>query len=276
MTWINRGLSAILDAALSPFETWPPIAGLAAVSVVVAVAMLLVARAVSNQRAIIDVKRRIQAGLFEVRLFNDDIRALHSLGDVLRHNFTYLRLSLAPLPWLIVPLTLLIAQLQFYYGYEGFLPGQSAVLTVQLQASAVPESGAFPGLTLVTPPGVVLQTPPVWIPSAREAAWRIGLEQYGDYALVVALDGWQVTKMVRVSDRLGRRSPVRSRAGFLNELLYPAEPPIAAGVPIEAVEISYPPARLDVLGFAVGWMPAFFGLSLVFAWLLRRRLGVEL
>lgn len=269
-------MATFLDAALSPFQTSPPIVGLAVVSAVVAVAMLLVARAVSNQRAIIDVKRRIQAGLFEVRLFNDDVRALHSLGDVLRHNVTYLRLSLAPLPWLIVPLTLLVAHLQFYYAYEGFLPGQSAVLKVRVHASAVPGNGAFPGLTLVTPPGVSLQTPPVWIPSSREAAWRIGLDQYGDHTLVVESDGWQITKTVRVSNRLGRRSPVRYGAGVLNALLYPAEPAIAAGVPVEAVEVSYPPARFHVLGFDVGWMPVFFGLSLSFAWLLRRPFAVEL
>jgi hypothetical protein len=276
MTWVNRGLSAMLDAALSPFQTWPPVTGLAGVAALVAVAMLLVAKAVSNQRAIIDVKRRIQAGLFEVRLFNDDIRALHSLGDVLRHNFTYLRLSLAPLPWLIVPLTLLVAHLQFYYGYEGFLPGQSAVVKVRLHASAVPGNGAFPGLMLVTPPGVSLQTPPVWIPSAREAAWRIRLEQYGDYTLVVAHDGWRVTKTVRVSNRPGQRSPVRYAAAFLNELLYPAEPAIAAGVPVEAVQINYAPASIDLFGFDIGWMPLFFGLSLLFAWLMRRRFSVEL
>lgn len=269
-------MATFLDAALSPFQAWPPIVGLAVVSAVVAVAMLLVARAVSNRRAIIDVKRRIQAGLFEVRLFNDDVRALHSLGDVLRHNVTYLRLSLAPLPWLIVPLTLLIAHLQFYYAYEGFLPGQSAVLKVRVHASAVPANGAFPGLTLVTPPGVSLQTPPVWIPSAREAAWRIGFDEYGDYALIVEHSGWQVTKTVRVSDRFGRRSPVRYDGGFWNRVLYPAEPPIAAGVPVEAVAVSYPPARFHVLGFDVGWMPAFFGLSLLFAWLIRRPFGVEL
>src|SRR5688500_11663957 len=135
MYTVNRMLGAALDAALSPFEHFPPLVGLSAVSLVVAIAMLLVFRKTSDQPAITNVKRRIQAGIFEIRLFNADVRALYAMSDVLRRNLTYLWLSLAPLPWLIVPLTLLIAQLQFYYGYEGFLAGQTAVVKVRLRES---------------------------------------------------------------------------------------------------------------------------------------------
>ena len=56
--------------------------------------------------------------LFEIRLFNDDLRAmLRAQVEILRHNVTYLRLSLVPMLWMLVPLVLVIAQLQFHYGY---------------------------------------------------------------------------------------------------------------------------------------------------------------
>lgn len=276
MYTVNRMVRAALDAALSPFEHFPPLVGLSVVSLVVAVAMLLVFRRTSNQPAITSVKRRIQAGIFEIRLFNDDIRALQGVGDVFRHNLTYLRLSLAPLPWLIVPLALLVAHLQFYYGYEGFVPGQTAVVKVRVRESHLTAGGAFPGVALQVPAGVSVQTPAVWIARSREAAWRIGLDRAGDYEIVITLDGRSATKNIRVSDHVGWRSPGRYDAAFVNQFFFPAEPPIARDVPLEAIEVSYSERQLHVLGLTLHWMVLFFGLSLVFAWLLSARFGVTL
>ena len=276
MELINRAIGGVLEVALSPFQSLPPIVGLAVVSAVVAIAMLLVARATSNQRAIVEVKRRIQAGIFEIRLFNDDVRALYSMRDVLRHNLTYLRLSLAPLPWVIVPLAFLVAHLQFYYGYDGLVPGQSAVLTVQVKETALSSNGAAPGIAVEAPAGLRVETPLLWIPALGEAAWRLGIEQAGHYEVVVTLDGQSVTKRVRVADAVGTRTPGRFEAGFLNEVLYPAEPPIDPEMPIAAIEIAYPEREVSVLGYSADWMVAFFVMSVALAWLLRSSMGVEL
>lgn len=275
MTWINLGLGGLVGAALSPFRSLPPIVGLSVVSLVAAIGMLLVFRATSNQQAIAAVKRRIHAGVFEIRLFNDDLRAMFGAQrDVLRHNLTYLRLSLAPMAWMLVPLVLLIAQLQFYYGYDGFSPGQSALVKVRLNEGASPSSRTAPAIALEAPPGLRVETPLVWIPSEREAAWRIGMDQAGDYELTVALDGRSVTKQVRVSNQVGWRTPERLEAGFLNQLLYPAEAPIESEVPIEAILVAYPEREINLLGYGTHWMIAFFVLSLVFAFALKSRFGV--
>lgn len=275
MTWINAGLGGLVGVALSPFRSLPPIVGLTVVSLAAAVGMLLVFRATSNQPAITAVKRRIHAGIFEIRLFNDDLRAMFSAQfEILRHNLTYLRLSLAPLVWMLVPLLLLIAQLQFYYGYDGFAPGQSAVVKVRLKEGASPASGTTPAIALEAPSGLRVETPLVWIPSEREAAWRIGMDQPGDYELKIALDGRSVTKQIRVSDRIGWRTPERLEAGFLNQVLYPAEAPIENDVPIEAIMVAYPEREISLLGVGTHWMIAFFVLSLVFAFALKSRFGV--
>ena len=65
-------------------------------------------------------------------------RCLRAQVDILRHNLTYVRLSLAPMLWMFVPLLLLIAQLQFYYGYDGLVPGQSALVKVRVKQGASP------------------------------------------------------------------------------------------------------------------------------------------
>ena len=83
-----------------------------------------------------------------------------------------------------------------------------------------------------------------------------------------------MTKQVRVSDQVGWRTPERLEAGFLNQLLYPAEAPIDADVPIEAIRVAYPERESASSATARHWMIAFFVLSLVFAFALKSRFGV--
>lgn len=273
MASINRALGALVETGLSPFAALPPLVGLTVVALAVAVFALFVFRLTSNQPALAAVKRQMRAGIFEMRLFNDDVRALQAAAAVLRHNLTYLRLSLVPMAWLIAPLALLTAHLHFYYGYEGFAPGQSAVLKVHLDERAI-AGGAAPAITVTAPPGVTVATPRVWIPETREAAWRIAFERAGDYELVVSVGDVQVTKQVSVSPRLVRRSPGRFEAALLTQVLYPAEAPIDRDAAVERVEVSYPERQINVLGFQVQWAVAFFALSFVFAWALSGRIGV--
>ena len=71
--------------------------GLAVVSLATAILMLLSFKRTSNQTRLAAVKRQIHAAIFEIRLFNDDLRAIfRAQREILRHNLTYLRLSLRP------------------------------------------------------------------------------------------------------------------------------------------------------------------------------------
>jgi hypothetical protein len=145
-----------------------------------------------------------------------------------------------------------------------------------VKAAALPSSGAAPAIALEAPAGLRVETPLLWIPEQHEAAWRIGIDQPGDYEVIVTLDGQSVTKRVRVADAVGWRTPGRFEAGLLNQLLYPVEPPIDPEMPVAAIEIAYPEREVSLLGYSVDWMVAFFVMSVALAWLLRSRMGVEL
>src|SRR5688500_19416424 len=107
--------------------------------------MLLIFRKTSDQKRLAAVKRQIHAGLFEIRLFNDDLRAIfRAQGEILRHNLTYLRLSIVPMLWMIVPLLLVVAQLQFHYGYSGLTVGQPVLLKAQIREGAALTGSASP------------------------------------------------------------------------------------------------------------------------------------
>jgi hypothetical protein len=285
MSVLNALLAGLVDGLLYPFQDQSPLAGLAVVSLLTAIGMLMVVRATSDQARLAAVKRAIHACVFEIRLFNDDVRAmLRAEGEMVRHNLTYLRLSMVPVLWMIVPLGLFIAQLQFHYGYSGLELGQPALVKVRLKHSptgaarnsAGAGEPASPAPVLEAPPGIRIETPAVWIPSLGEAAWRIAAERPGDYELTVQLGEAIFTKNVRVSSAIVRRSPVRVEGRLVNQLLYPAEPPLPDGAQVESIAVTYPPRDVRVLGREIHWMVVFFALSMVFAWALRSRFNVVL
>jgi uncharacterized membrane protein (DUF106 family) len=274
VTVVNSGLRAVFDVLLAPFRSLPPLVGLLVVSLVVAVLMLLVFKKTSNQRRLEAVKRQIHASLFEIRLFSDDLPAiLRAQGEILRHNVRYLGLSLVPMLVMLVPLVLVIAQLQFHYGYRGLRPDEEFLVKVQLKEG---QASTRPVATLEAPAGLAVVTPPVWIPSERELAWRLRAEQWGDYDLKLRLDDREYAKTAQVSPLVRRRSPARLEPTFLNLVLYPAEDPLPAESPVAAIAVGYPEVPVSVFGWPIGWIWLFFFLSIGFAFALRRRLGVTL
>jgi len=279
---VNGLLRPLVDLLLSPFRALPPAVGLVVVSAVAAVGMLLVYKRTSNQPKLDAVKRQIHACLFEIRLFSDDLPAiLRAQAEILGHNVRYLGLSLVPMLWMLVPLVLVIAQLQFHYGYEGLKPGQDFLLKLRLRdgwaadaGSAAGGASARPPARLEVPAGVTVETPAVWIPTEREVAWRLRAREWGDYSLKLQLGSQEYAKAVQVSSVVRRRSPVRLAAGFLNELLYPAEEPLPRAGPLESITIAYPEASVSFFGFGVNWLVAFVVLSVAFAFALRKPFGV--
>ncbi len=105
--------------------------------------------------------------------------------------------------------------------------------------------------------------------------WRFIAEKEGDYELRISAGGQVITKTVRVTDRVVRRSPVRVR-GWLNELIYPAEPPIPRDALFESIAVTYPDTHVVVLGWPLHWMVIYVGLSVLFAIVLRKPFGVIL
>lgn len=276
MSLLNTVLRALFDALLFPFRGLHPLVGLGVVSLVVAIGMLFVFKWTSNQKALDAVKRRIHASLFEIRLFNDDFRAImRAQFDILRHNLHYVSLSFVPLLWMIVPLILVMAQLQFHYGYQGLELGQPVLLKVELQEKG---QATRPAIELEAPAGIKVEAGPVWIPAEGELAWRIAAEQKGDYELTFKLDGATYTKTVRARDEVVRRSTLRPGGSFVDQLLYPAEAPLPSEAPIKAIELAYPPGDAGIAGWdnELTWMGVFFVLSLVFAFALRGPLGVTI
>jgi uncharacterized membrane protein (DUF106 family) len=276
MSYLNQALRLLFDAILFPFRGMPEIVGLALLSAAVGVMALLIFKHTSNQEALEVVKAKIHAGLFEIRLFNDDLRAiLRAQGSILRHNLTYIRHALIPLLWMIPPFVLIVAQMQFLYGYTGLEPGASAVLRVEVAAEAL-AGEEKPEISVATPDGLELRSPSVWAPDLREMAWLIAGDEPGAYDLEIGFGDRSWTKRVVIGDAFARRAPERLEGTFLNQLLYPAEAPLPKAGPIRAIRVAYPGHDVAFLGLGMNWIWWFLILSIVFAFALRNRLGVTI
>lgn len=277
MDLLNWVLGRSVDVLLLPFRTLPPIVGLTVVSALTAVGMLMVFKSTSDQRRIADTKRSIVAAMFEIRLFNDDPRAiLRAQLEILRHNLTYLRLSLIPMAWMAVPLLLLVVQLEFHYGYGGVDPGQAVLVKAELKpdSAALMAGGTHPLLSLDASTGVRIETPAVWMPVIREAGWRITTDRRGEFELTVHAGGETATKSLLASNEIARRAPTRFERSVFNQIFYPAEPSLASNSVLKSISITYPPRYVSVFGWEVNWLIVFIALSIGFALVLRNWVGV--
>lgn len=278
MTVVNGLLDRLFDLLFGVLRPLPLLASLAIVSLGTAVAMLLVVRATSNQRAVTAVKRQILADLFELRLFNDDLHAMWraQLG-ILRHNATYLRLSLRPVLWTIVPFVLVVAQLECYFGYSGINVGQPVLMTAQWKSTGT--QGRSPDLTrimLEPGPGIRIETPAIWFPALQQAVWRIVAAKPGDYVVQLRVGEGTYAKTVHVSDGTARRSPVRGEPGLLSQLQFPSESPIPASAPLSSISVAYPERDVELFGRQMHWLTVYLALSVIFAFMLKTPLGVTI
>lgn len=234
-----------------------PFASLALVSLVVAAAVLSAFKVTSNQPALKRAKRGVAAGLLELRLFQDDpLLVARALGRLLVQQALYLRYAIVPLLWLALPLLLLVARLDAWFARAPLAPGAASLVVVKV--STVNDAGR-PALALHAPDGVRVETPVVWSPVTREAAWRIRAERPGAYTLRARSGEDELTHVLRVGEGL-----IRLDEQWSNHL----------GPSL--INVDYPPRRFPIAGFSLSWLPVFLVLTFLLTLLLRPLFRVAL
>ncbi len=285
MATVNAVLRPVFDLVQGPLAGLPALVGIVLWSIPVSVFALWAFKRFSNQQRIAEVKKRIAACLFEIRLFNDDLRAIaRAQGEILRHVLHYQGLALVPMVVILPPLVLVMVQLHAFYGFAGLTPGDEVLVNVTLSNVADRQPAAVPAprppVDLVVPAGLHLDGPGVWARELGEMTWRLVADAPGDYLLEVTAAGASYPKSVKVTDRLERLSPLRPDRTFLEQLEWPSEPPLPDDAPVRAISVAYPDATLDVLGWGwhwrYAWMVVFFVLTMVVALALKNAMGVTL
>ena len=264
----RRIVSATIAGFLSPFSGHNAMMSLVPLSVLLGIAMLWVFRRTSNQAAIRKVKRELQAHLYEMRLFTDEpLLIWKAQWGLLKANVRYLAMMLVPALVLTIPMVLIFAQLECFYGYAPLEPGQQAIVTVQMK------NAGGPAPVLRAPDGIAVDTPAIRVDEGRQISWRIRALRpvTGDMKFVFPDE--TVEKSVQAGTGPQYVSE-RRVSSALDLIWHPAESRLPAS-PVDWIELRYPAATVYALGLDLHWLIWVLILSMASGLVLKRRFRVS-
>jgi uncharacterized membrane protein (DUF106 family) len=274
--WVfNSIFGKIFEIIFFPFRKMNPWIGMILISFLTALLMLCVFRFTSNQQGIKNVKNKIKAHLLEFRLFKDSLNiSLKAQGKILRYNLKYIGYSAKPLLVMIIPLILILIQLNLWFGYHSLAPGQKAILKAELEMN---QSLLDTEFKIETSSGLVVETLPLRIEDKGEVNWGFQTKEAGIHELALTVNGQRIVKKVAVAQNLlSKISPVKIRRNFIDEVFNPGEAPLPGNIPVKSIEINYPSRPMNLFGWRIHWIIVYFALSIIFGFAFKGIFRVEI
>jgi hypothetical protein len=245
-------------------HTW----SLTAISAAAGIAMLWAFGRFSDQERIAVAKRKLRAHLYAFRLFADEPALIfRAQKQLLLWNARYLALMLRPTAVILVPVLILLLQLEAVYGRRPLAAGESAIVTAQLDGGSDLRTLA----PVLEGRAVSVETPPARIPGEHLVCWRVRATGASG-SVVLHVGDAAACKAVQAGSGL-RYVSARRVASWLDWIRYPAESRLPRGA-IRWIGVSYPDAEINVFGFGVPWLVWFFVISLLAMLIFRKRFGV--
>jgi hypothetical protein len=241
------------------------------VSVVVGLIMVVLFGYTSDQKKIHVAKDQLKAHLLAVRLFQDQLPVvMRTYGRIVIGTGRYLRLAFMPLLYVIIPITLLIVQLDRYLGLNPAQTSQAFLVSVK----AAPD--VLNDVKLELPTELATSAPAVHIPADNEVVWRVVAAKDGTYNINVGAGGQTFSKQVVVSPDVARLSPVRLRDHWIDRMFTSGEEALPSNAPIEAIDVSYAPREINFAWIDWNWIVLFFVLSMIAGFAFKEILGIEI
>jgi len=236
----------------------PALASLVPISVLSGISMLLVFRRASDQAAVRRAKSLVTAHLLEFRLFMDEPRLiLKAQRDLIVANARFLRLMLRPVVVLTLPMALLLAAMEGFYGHAPLRICDPAIVTAQMKHDDT-------SLSLKAPDGITVETPPVRVAADRQVSWRIRPLRATNAQLELVRADRAIAKSISAGSGMHYLS--ERRGSLANLLLRPTERPLSDSE-VDWIEVRYPTATI----LSLHWLIWFFAISAVTALALRRK-----
>lgn len=256
MNALGRFLLAPLIAAL------PGWLSNAIVAAVTGVILLFVFKYTSNQAAIGRVRNRIKANMLALKLFKDSMTVtLQSQGRVFHGALRLLVHAVGPMLVMIVPVSLLLAQLGLWYQARPLRRGETAEVTMKLSGAA---DASWPEVSLEPMAAVRVKIGPVRILSKREICWEIEAREDGNHSLVFDVDRNSVEKQVAVGRGFMPVSVRRPGWNWASVLRHPWEKPFSPKASVRSIAIDYPDRSTWTSG-TNSWVIFFFIASMLLA-----------
>jgi uncharacterized membrane protein (DUF106 family) len=275
MWTFNAAFGRIFEIIFMPFRQASPWFGMILISLLTGLLMLFIFRHTSNQEGIRRTKNTIKARLLELRLYKDNMRvSLKAYGHILLANLKYLGHSIKPMLVMIVPILLILIQLNLWFGYRSLDVGQEAVLKIRLEETKNPLQTE---IVIEPPAGISVETPALRIEELREIDWRLRALDKGVHAITLRRENQSFSKQVAVGqNRLSKISAVKAGSSFFDQTFNPGEKPLPKNMGIRSVEVAYPAPGMNLFGWHIHWLIVFFALSIIFGFGLKGFFKVEI
>jgi uncharacterized membrane protein (DUF106 family) len=258
---------------LRPFENGYGTAGIVFISILTGAVMLFLFKLTSNQEAMKVVKTKISAYFLEMRLYKEDISAVvGSQKSILVANMQYMKLALIPAAVMIVPVILIMIQLNLRYSQAGLQPGDTALVKVKVEEEV---DVIREGITLNVGSGLEKASPAVRIPSLGEADWKIRLTEAGIHDLTLKSASGDVVLPVFGNEKLVPVFSIFKKGSISESIFNPGAKRIPDAMQIASVEIRYPSMDFNWGLFRLSWLWSFLIISMAFGFILKFIFKVE-
>jgi len=286
MNAVNAAATAVFDGLMSAFDWMGPSLALIFVSGLFGILALIAFKHISFQRGIKSVKNKIKGAMIEIRIYQNDLGIVaRAVGKVLGRNVQYLGLNFGPILPLLVPFTLVAAQLVVRNGFAPlplwneargeWQPGKGHVVTVELSD----EQRALASDVVVELPSTLELKSQVVRSATKGRVWfEVVATGSGVGDIVLSTPGGAaVTKQVVTGDaELPRSMQPERTASFWGAWLWPAEDTLA-GTPFTRVSFVYPERDLPYLPDGpFGILLVFLIASMAFGFVLLKPLGITI
>ncbi|QDU65840.1 hypothetical protein [Engelhardtia mirabilis] len=288
MDLINGTMTSIFDVLMSVFGLAGPTVALILISGVFGILALICFKYISWQGGIKGTKDKIKGGMIAIRLYQNDLGIVaKSVATVLGRNFQYLGLNFGPIFPLLVPFTLVAAQLVVRFGFDPVpltdmtqgqhLAGQGTVLEV---AMAEGDEARVADLEIELPATLQATSKLVRVPSEGRAWIEFVAIESGVEDILIRVGDTELTKQIVTGDaeRPAVMQPERV-GGFFAAWLWPAEK-TTSGTPVEHIKFTYPDRTLPWMGLlpggAMGVLTIFLIASMLFGVLILKPLGIQI
>jgi len=262
VTVITKLLNGLFDLLVAPFGASAAWAVLV-LSLLTGLVMLLLFKAATKQDKLVAARRVLTGHLYEMGLYQDHFSVLLKIQrDVALANLRYLGRTLPALLVILVPMVLILAQMDSRFTSRPFQAGETTLVTARL---ADEHAELLDRLSLQGGEGLVVETPAVRDRQALTATWRVRITAPGSHeATVAAAGGGAWSKRLTAEGSLPQLARTREQAGWHFLLLNPGESPLPADSPLLSISTQLPPRHTAYLGIEMHWLLALCLFSLAF------------
>ncbi len=265
LTWINVPVNFLGSFGLGFIAYIPGWLSNTIISGVVGVLALFILKYTSNQDAIGRAKDCTKANMLALKLFKDSFTVtMKSLGQIYKGAFIRLFHIIRPMLVMTVPFCLVMSQMGLWYQARPLLPGEEAVVTMQLNGDTDSE---WPDVSIVSDPAFDITIEKVRVFSKRLIYWKIKALEEGLGDLIFEVGADRIKKELVIGAGLTKVSIKRPGRHFEEILLNPWEKPFTKDSAVQSINIEYPDRISKTCG-TNWWIGYFFVVSMVFAFLL--------